>query len=220
VTRWTRCLLAGAIAILIPALAGCEAGMDAPTLEFHPASFGLSTTVNGIRIDNAFVLGPALDSTLPYGGTTGLFLSLSTESNGDKLVSVSAPGTASSVTLTGGPVTLDPNTLVDLSGPTPKVVLNTLTTTLSGGETVPIVLTFTNAGAVIINVPVEPAAYAYATFSPPAPTPSPSASASGKQKVVKPIPSARASSTASPAVSGTATPYSSPSASVSPSTTP
>ena len=218
-TRWTRRLLAGAIAILIPALAGCEAGMDAPTLEFHPASFGLSTTVNGIRIDNAFVLGPALDSTLPYGGTTGLFLSLSTESNGDKLVSVSAPGTASSVTLTGGTVTLDPNTLVDLSGPTPKVVLNNLTTTLSGGETVPIVLTFTNAGAVVINVPVS-RPYVYATFSPPAPTPSPSASASGKQKVVKPIPSASASSTASPAVSGTATPYSSPSASVSPSTTP
>ncbi len=219
-TRWTRRLLAGAIAILIPALAGCEAGMDAPTLEFHPASFGLSTTVNGIRIDNAFVLGPPLDSTLPYGGSTGLFLALSTQSNGDKLVSVSAPGTASSVTLTGGPVTLGPDTLVDLSGPTPKVVLNNLTTTLNGGETVPIVLTFANAGVVTIDVPVEPAAYAYATFSPPAPTPSPSASASGKHKVVKPIPSASASSTASPAVSGTATPYSSPSASVSPSTTP
>jgi copper(I)-binding protein len=215
VTRWTRRLLAGAIAILIPALAGCEAGMNAPTLEFHPASFGLSTTVNGIRIDNAFVLGPALNSTLPYGGTTGLFLSLSTQGSNDQLVSVTAPGTASSVTLTRGPVSVT-NNLADLSGPTPEVVLNDLTTTLSGGETVPIVLNFANAGAVTIDVPVEPAAYAYATFSPPAPTPSPSASASGKHKVVKPIPSASASSTASPAVSGTATPYSSPSASATP----
>jgi copper(I)-binding protein len=210
VTRWTRRLLAGAIAILIPALAGCEAGMNAPTLEFHPASFGLSTTVNGITIDNAFVLGPALDSTLPYGGTTGLFLSLSTQGSNDQLVSVTAPGTASSVTLTGGPVSVTSN-LVDLSGPTPEVVLNDLTTTLSGGETVPIVLNFANAGAVTINVPVEPAAYAYATFSPPAPTPSPSPSASDKHKKA----TAGASATASPSASGTATATPTPSPSAS-----
>jgi copper(I)-binding protein len=209
VTRWTRCLLAGAIAILIPVLAGCEAGLNAPTLEFHPASFGLSTTVNGITIDNAFVLGPALGSTLPYGGTTGLFLSLSTEGNGDTLNSVSAPGTASSVALTGGPVTVDSNTLVDLSGPVPKIVLNGLTTTLNGGETVAIVLNFASAGAVTIDVPVQPAAYAYATFSPPAPTPSPSAS-DKHQKAT-----ASASATASPSMSGSATATPTPTPSVS-----
>ena len=208
-TRWTRRLLAGAIAILIPVLAGCEAGLNAPTLEFHPASFGLTTTVNGIRIDNAFVLGPTLDSTLPYGGTTGLFLSLSTEGNGDTLNSVSAPGTASSVTLAGGSVAVTADTLADLSGPAPKIVLNNLTTSLSGGETVAIVLNFANAGAVTINVPVEPAAYAYATFSPPAPTPSPSALV--KHKKAK----ASASATASPSVSGTATATPTPTPSVS-----
>ena len=47
-TRWNRRLLFGALAVLVPALAGCEAGLNAPTLEFHPASFGVSTIVDGI----------------------------------------------------------------------------------------------------------------------------------------------------------------------------
>jgi hypothetical protein len=44
VTRWNRRLLFGAIAVLIPVLAGCEAGQDAPTLAYHPASNGVSVT--------------------------------------------------------------------------------------------------------------------------------------------------------------------------------
>ena len=40
VTRWNRRLLFGAIAVLVPALAGCEAGLNAPTLDFHPARAG------------------------------------------------------------------------------------------------------------------------------------------------------------------------------------
>ena len=41
-------LLIAALALLISGIAGCEAGNDAPTLEFHPASPGVSTTFNGI----------------------------------------------------------------------------------------------------------------------------------------------------------------------------
>ena len=66
-TRWTRRLLIGAIAILVPTLAGCEAGLNAPTLEFHPASAGTTVVQNGIRIDNAFVLGAAPGSALHAG---------------------------------------------------------------------------------------------------------------------------------------------------------
>ena len=135
-TRWTRRLLIGAIAILVPTLAGCEAGLNAPTLEFHPASFGVSTVVNGITFDDLFVLGPALNETLPPGGQTGVFLSLSAQFSDDKLVAVSAAGTASSVQLVNGPVTLVQGTVVDLSGPHPEIVLNGLTNPLSGGETV------------------------------------------------------------------------------------
>ena len=67
---------AGVLALLIPAIAGCEAGSDAPTLEFHSASSGAHTVFNGIQITNAFVLGAPADSTLPSGSSAGLFVSL------------------------------------------------------------------------------------------------------------------------------------------------
>ena len=70
-TRWNRRLLFGAMAVLVPVLAGCEAGFDAPTLEFHPAAVGVSTVHNGISIDNAFVLGPPVGTELPPGGQAG-----------------------------------------------------------------------------------------------------------------------------------------------------
>ena len=81
-TRWTRRLLVGAIAILVPALAGCEAGTIAPTLQYHPASEGFSTVSDSIRIDNVFVLGPAPNQTLPAGGQAGVFLSISSLRDG------------------------------------------------------------------------------------------------------------------------------------------
>jgi copper(I)-binding protein len=176
VTRWNRRLLVGALALLVPALAGCEAGLNAPTLEFHPASFGVSTIVDGINIDNVFVLGPAPGSTLQAGGQAGLFMSLEAP-NSDQLTSISAPGAASSVQLGNGPITLSPNTLVDLSGPAPLLTLDGLTNPLSGGEMVRLVLNFATAGAVTLTVPVEPAGFEFATYSP-APTPTASASLS------------------------------------------
>ena len=154
-TRWNRRLLIGALAILVPALAGCEAGFNAPTLEFHQASFGASTIVDGISIDNVFVLGPAPGSTLQAGGQASLFMALQS-SNADQLTSISAPGAASSVQLGNGPITLSPNTLVDLSGPEPLLALDGLTNPLSGGETVTLVLHFATAGSVTLMVPVEP----------------------------------------------------------------
>jgi hypothetical protein len=181
VTRWNRRLLAGAIALLVPALAGCEAGLNAPTLEFHAATSGTSVIDNGINIDNAFVLGPGLNSTLPVGGSAGVFVALLSQTS-DTLESVSAPGTATSGTITGGPVDLTPQALVNLDGPAPQIVLNGLTQALSGGETIKLVLTFATVGAVTLEVPVEPQADSYATYSPPAtptPTLSPAASASG-----------------------------------------
>jgi copper(I)-binding protein len=176
VTRWNRRLLVGALAILIPALAGCEAGLNAPTLEFHPASFGVSTIVDGIAIDNVFVLGPAPGSTLQAGGQAGLFMSLEAP-NGDQLTGITAPGAASSVQLGNGPITLNPNTLVDLGGPSPLLTLDGLINPLSGGEMVKLVLQFATAGTVTLTVPVEPAGFEFATYSP-APTPTASASLS------------------------------------------
>lgn len=210
-TRWNRRLLLGAIAVLVPALAGCEAGLNAPTLQFHPASNGTTVTRDGITFDNAFVLGSALGSTLPAGGQAGAFMALES-ANGDRLVSVSAPGTADSVKLTGGPVSLPAGALVDMSGPAPKVVLTGLVNPLGGGQTVKLTFNFAQAGAITLSVPVEPAAYQYATYSPP-PIPTPSASASASKHPFIPA-------TASPSAPGTATASPSASPSPSPSTTP
>jgi len=207
VTRWNRRLLLGAIAVLLPALAGCEAGLNAPTLEFHPASSGVSTTVNGITVDNLFVLGAPVGSALPAGGRAGVFLAIEAE-NGDRLVAVSAPGTASSVKLAGGSINLPAQTLVDLGGPVPQMVLTGLANPLSGGETVQLTLVFADAGAVTLGVPVEPHAYDYATYSPP-PIPKPTLSA-------KPKVHASGSASASASASGSA----SSNASASPSATP
>jgi copper(I)-binding protein len=197
VTRLNRRLLLGAIAVLVPALAGCEAGLNAPTLTFHPASSGVSTTQNGITLDNVFVLGPPLGSALPPGGRAGVFLSIASE-NGDRLISVSAPATASAVRLTGGPIDLPAQALVDLSGPQPRVVLTRLTNPLLGGETIQLTLIFQQAGAITISVPVEPHAYEYTTYSPP-PIPRPTPSA-------KPRAHASGSATANPSASPSATP--------------
>ena len=204
-TRWNRRLLIGALAILVPALAGCEAGYNAPTLQFHPASFGVSTTVDGINIDNVFVLGPAPGSTLQPGGQAALFMSLESPT-GDRLTKITS-NAASSVQLGNGAITLNPNTLVDLSGPSPLLTLNGLTNPLSGGETVNLVLSFATAGTVNLTVPVEPAAFEFATYSP-APVPTASASLSvsltghkhkaKKKKTATADPTASASPSATP----------------------
>ena len=165
-TRWNRRLLLGAIAMLVPLLAGCEAGLDAPTLEFHPANNGANIIHNNITIANAFVLGPAPGQELLPGHQAGAFFSIEA-ANGDRLRSVTAPGSAESVRLIGGSVNLPAQTLVDLSGPRPRAVLTGLTSILTGGETVQLVFTFAVAGVITLTVPVQPAAYEYATYSPP-----------------------------------------------------
>ena len=198
-TRWNRRLLFGVLAVLVPALAGCEAGLNAPTLEFHPAAFGAYADKNGISISNAFVLGPPLNGPAVAGGRVGVFLSASSL-HGDRLVSVSAPGTAVAGRITGGSVNLPPAASVDLTGPVPQVVLTGLANPLQGGETVTLNLGFAKAGTVTLAVPVEPQAYEYSTFSPP-PTPSPSPAKKNKAN-----PSASASASGSATPTPTATP--------------
>jgi copper(I)-binding protein len=213
VTRWNRRLLAGAVALLVPVLAGCEAGLNAPTLEYHAASYGVSVIKDGITIDDAFVLGPALNATLPAGGRAGVFLSLEA-SQGDRLLSVSAPGTAARAQITGGSLSLPAQSVVDMSGPAPQIVLTGLTSPLAGGQTVTVVLNFASAGALTLSLPVMPRAYEYATYSPPAvPTPTATPTVHGSPTV---SPGASGSASASvgtnPKASASANPAGSPSA--------
>jgi copper(I)-binding protein len=178
---------AGALALLVPAIAGCEAGNGAPTLEFHAASAGAQTVVNGIRITNVFVLGAPSGSTLPAGSSAGLFMSLFNDGqSADSLESVSAAG-ASSVTLNGGTVALPSEVPVNLTGPQPSAVLTNLSAPLASGGYIKVTLQFKNAGPVKLDVPVEPQSYYWSTFSP-APA-APAASTPAAASTASPSPS-------------------------------
>ena len=192
-----RRLLVLAIAALIPALAGCEAGNNAPTQQWHQPTDGTGTVHDNIAIRNVFVLGAPIGSTIKAGSSAGVFLALINDGSADKLVSITAPGTAKSVTLPGGSVSLASQQAVLLTGPAPKVVLEGLTRPLTGGSSVRLVLTFQNAASVSMTVPVMPRAQYYSTFSPPSPTPSPTPTTKSKHKGATATPSASPSPSAS-----------------------
>ena len=203
-----RLLLGGGVlALMIPAIAGCEAGNGAPTLEYHSASFGAQTVFNGIRISNAFVLGAPAGSTVPSGSSAGLFVSFYNGGNGsDTLQSITAPGTAGTVTLSGAPLSLPVNGApVNLTGPRPEAVLENLAKPLRGGSQIPLTFHFAQSGSVTLTVPVEPQSFQWATFA------APSASAPGSASAT---PSASGTGTrgAAPSTSASATPSTSASA--------
>ena len=198
-----RRLVVLVIAALIPVLAGCETGNNAPTQQWHQPTEGAGTQVGQIAIRNVFVLGAPVTSQLNAGQSAGLFFAVVNSGTPDRLLSVSAPGAAKSVTLPGGSVNLATNRGVFLTGPAPQVILNDLTRPLSGSAYVHLVMTFQNAGSVTLLVPVVPRASYYATFLPP---PSPTPTATRRKHAAS----------ASPAPGGTATPSASP----TPTTTP
>jgi copper(I)-binding protein len=192
--RVLRSVLVVAAAALIPAVAGCEAGNDAPTLQFHPPTVGTGVLVQGMNIRNVFVLGGAGRGNVPAGGSAGLFFALVNNGSPDRLLSIQAPGTATAVTVRGGTIRLGTNGAALLTGPVPDAVLTGLTRPLRSGMIVTIVLSFQKLGSVTLRVPVVAQTDAFSTFSPPAPTPSLTV------KPRHPVPSA------TPGVAGAATP--------------
>jgi len=191
---------AGALALLVPAIAGCEAGNGAPTLEFHAASAGAQTVVNGIRITNVFVLGAPSGASLPAGSSASLFLSLFNDgATADTLVSASAAG-ASSVTVNGAPVALPSEIPVNLTGPQPSAVLNNLSAPLDSGGYVKVTLQFKNAGPVTLQVPVEPQSYYWSTYSP---APSAPASSPASSPAASPGTTVAPNSTVTPSATPT-----------------
>jgi copper(I)-binding protein len=179
-----RACAVAAVAIL-PVLAGCEAGADAPVLHWHPPTSGASATIKEgtgeIAIRNVFVLGAPTGATLPAGSSAGLFVGLVNTGPRDRLIRVSAPGAATSVTMPAGGVLLARDTSALLTGPAPELILTGLTRSLPGGTYIKVLLTFARAGTVSLDVPVIPRSTPFATFSP-APTASPTPSATGKHK--------------------------------------
>lgn len=173
-TARPRRLLVLAIAALIPVLAGCEAGNNAPTQEWHQPTDGAGIVHDNIAIRNVFVLGAPIGSAVPAGQSASVFLALINNGSPDKLLSITAPGTAASVLLPGGAVGLASQQAVLLTGPAPKVILEHLLRPLNGGGSVRLVMSFQKAASVTLDVPVMPQAQYYSTFSaPPTPTPTP-----------------------------------------------
>ncbi len=187
--------LRGVVAVaavgLIPAIAGCEAGYNAPTQEWHQPTPGASVVLNNtLRINNMFVLGPVPGLTLPRGASAGMFLSLSNDGAPDRLISITAPRAASSVQVPPGGISLGRGQSLFFNGPAPRVLLQHLTRTLNGGQYIQVNMEFQNAGHVSLLVPVMPRAAYYSSYSPaplflhprvtPSPlvTPSPSATPS------------------------------------------
>lgn len=187
-----RRILIAVAATLVPLIAGCEAGNNAPTVNWHPPTAGTSATVGKITISNAFVLGAPAGDVLAAGQNAGVFLGLTNIGSADRLINVSAPGVAQSVRITGGQVPLRSEHAVLLTGPQPDVVLENLLRPLTGGSVITIRLTFQKAGTVKLQVPVMPRSQYYSTLLP-APAPS---SASGS-----PLPKSSAGGTATPSPS-------------------
>jgi copper(I)-binding protein len=199
-----RRLVLVAAAALIPVLAGCEAGNSAPTLDFHYPTDAAGTVVGDLSIRNVFVLGADLGSSLAKGQSASLFMAIINNGTPDKLISVSAPGTATSVSLPSAEVPVVTDHPVFFTGPTPQVVLTGLTRNVTNGSDIKIILTFEKAGPVTLLVPVMARATQYATFSPPA----------------SPTPTATASAAAAKHHGSTASPTSSSTPSTSPSPSP
>jgi len=205
-----RALIVGAAA-LVPVLAGCEAGNNAPTSQWHQPTPGASAvlpsgTAGQLAIQNVFALGAAGDRALPSGSSAGLYLALVNTGPADRLVSASAPGTASSVRLPGSGVRLQRNQAVLFTGPAPRLILDHLTRRLMAGGDIRVTLNFQNAGSVTLSVPVMPRVDYYATFSPaPAiPTATPKASAQPKASgSATATPSATAAASVTPSASAT-----------------
>jgi copper(I)-binding protein len=182
-------------AAVAPVIAGCEAGFSAPTQQWHQPAAGASAVVNNVlRINNVFVLGAAPAFSLPRGSSAGLFLAITNEGAApDRLIGVTAPGTAAAVQLPAGGVRLAGQQQVLLSGPAPRVILRRLIRSVNGGQSILVVLHFVRAGNVTMAVPVMPRAQWFSTFSPApllvSPSPSPTGTASPSPSGTSPSPS-------------------------------
>ncbi|MBB2909278.1 copper(I)-binding protein [Streptosporangium becharense] len=182
--RRHRAIAAAAFLAAAPALAGCGAGFDATTNKPYAPTEALAVnTEQGIKISQAFFLGPDSGAQLAAGGSTPLYLSMvNTNQTPDTLVGLGvdpAVGTAK----VSAPVTLPPNQRVATGQPTPGILIEGLKKPLRGGESITVQLQFTNAGVVPLTIPVitrsrEFTAYPAAPNATPAPTPTPTPSAS------------------------------------------
>lgn len=152
-----RSIAAGALALVLPVLAGC--GMEAKdeTSKEHTQIQAASNHIGAIKIRNAF-LTTLPSATSVDSGTTYLVVTLVNDGRTpDALTGVTTPlGTA---TLQGGPVTLPPGVVVSISDPELDPSATTLAVTTATAPTVgttePVSFSFATAGTTEnLDVPV------------------------------------------------------------------
>lgn len=186
-----------AAAALVLSLTSCEAGNNAPTYQFHPQSDGQNYKFHGLHIDDAFILGAPLGSSIPAGKSAGLFLAIYDGEGPDRLVGATS-SSAAKVVLPSGGIALQQDQAVYLTGPNPAIVLRGLTHGLRGGITVTVTFDFARAGDLTTTLPVLPRANYYATFSPPPSSATPSPTSTRHSRSVLPVTSATATPSPSP----------------------
>jgi copper(I)-binding protein len=193
-----RRLLLVSAAALIPVLAGCQAGDNAPTVNFHYPTDAAGAVSGDLSIRNVFVVGAPLGSNLARGQSASLFFAIVNTGTPDRLLSITAPGTATSVKLPAGGVAINTNQQVLLGGPQPQAYLVKLLRPLASGSDFTLKMHFLHQGLVTMQVPVFANATHYQTYSPP-PSPAAVTAASRKHHHGSPTPSP--SSTPSPSPS-------------------
>ncbi|MFC6080216.1 copper chaperone PCu(A)C [Sphaerisporangium aureirubrum] len=183
-TSRRRVTVVTALLALSPALAACGAGPDANTSNAYApteanvlmGSSGSAKTYgrNGIKIPQAFLLGPESGARIPAGGALPLFLSMVNYGAApDTLNGITVAGQGGGTVKAPGPLTLPPGQLVNTGTPTSKYVLQGAPKELLGGESLVLTLSFSNAGDVNMIVPVVTRSREYSSLSP-APSTAPS----------------------------------------------
>ncbi|WP_327043597.1 copper chaperone PCu(A)C [Microbispora sp. NBC_01189] len=173
--------VAALLAAAIPALAACGAGFDANTnVPYAPGEAGVLISddgsgqaygMNGIKIPQAFILGPDSGEQIAAGGSAPIHLTLLNGTGvADQLVGIVPEEQKATSVKVQSPIAVEPGTLAK----TPGVTIEGLKTPLRGGETIQLTLRFEKAGDIPVTAPVVTRSREYATLSPAAqatPTP-------------------------------------------------
>jgi hypothetical protein len=187
--RW---IVVAAAFLAVPVLAGCGAGFDATTNKPYAPNEaqalienGVYGSSHGIHIPQAFILGPDSGAQLAWRGSAPIYLNiLNTAGAPDSLQQISAGGMGTVKIAT--PIQLPSNQLVNTGKPSPQIMLEAISKSLRGGETIRLDLQFANAGVVSMNVPVVTRSREYTAYPPapnatPAPTPTATPSAPAEE---------------------------------------
>lgn len=116
-SRNSRRALATAVVgvfVVAPLMTACAAGRHPQSAMPTRLAEGVNASAHQVDVRNAFVLGPAPGKKLAAGGDAPLYAwFVNNAASPDRLVSAEAPGVAQSVQITGGPLVLPSNQLVN-----------------------------------------------------------------------------------------------------------